>query len=606
MCKTNAGTSEGEMSELPLFGKLFSASTALPQVNFPLTSLPISFLVLSTIFFTLFRIAVRVALKELMGFPDNKVTDAIAGRIASVVHSTMLVPGLLAAFMAHQYSPTEHISKAPNKKWQDLVDALLQYCTGYMLSDTISIVLYNVPEGSIMPSNFSPMDVLFLAHHVVTSTYMTQARSYKAGHMSAMMCMLLGELSNPVYNSHHILTIASGLDGCSGPSLELVKAILQVLFYTIFLSLRVIIGPIVCAHMTWDLLFSKQGRQNLPLVVRIFWSLMIWGVIIGSYSEICNCYELMTTDLNDFFSTIAPSIQQMSDDLPLYGKVLVAFFRSVPQFNFPFTGLPVSFVLVSAGFLVSVRLFTNEVLESVFGWPVGDVVTDRAASSVPAIVHSMLLCPGLIVAFMVQTYNPTEHISEASDEWQDFVNALLQFCTGYMLNDTLFLVYRAQQAAGSIIPKFEFGDILFLGHHAVTSIYMTQARVYEAGHMSAMMCMLLGEFSNPLHNTYFIIGIASGLECCKGAMLQLTQNIVPKLFAAVYILLRVIVAPPVMVYTTWDLVYSEQGKENLPFAIRGFWVFMIWAVMVGSIPEVMAGKDILLGSSTDTEKVKSS
>jgi hypothetical protein len=592
------------MSELPFFGKLFSASTAVPQVNFPLTSLPISFLVLSAVFFTLVRIAGGVALKELLGFPDNKVTDEVAGRIASVVHSTILCPGLIAALMAHKYSPTEHISKAPNKKWQDLVNALLEYCTGYMLSDTINLLYRAVPEGSIVPSHFSPINMLFLAHHVVTITYMTQARSYKAGHMSAMMCMLLGELSNPVYNSHYILATASSLDCCSGPGMELVKAILQVLFCTMFLALRVIIGPIVCAHMTWDLLFSKQGQQNLPLVVRIFWSLIIWGVILGSYSEIVHCYELMTTDLNDFFSTIAPSIQQMSD-LPLYGKVFVAFFRAVPQFNFPFTGLPFSFVVVSAGLLVSVRLFANKVLESVFGWPVGDVVTDRAASSVPAIVHSMLLCPGLIAAFMVRTYNPTEHISEASDEWQDFVNALLQLCTGYMLNDTLFLVYRAQQAAGSIIPKFEFGDILFLGHHAMTSIYMTQARVHEAGHMSAMMCMFLGECTNPLHNTYFIIEIASGLECCKGAMLQLTQKFVAKLFAAVYILLRVIVAPPVMMYTTWDLVYSEQGNANLPLAIRGFWVFMIWAVMFGSIPEIMTCKDILLGS-TDTKKVKSS
>lgn len=543
-------------------------------------------------------------MKKLLGFPDSAVTDDAAARIASVVHSTILCPGLIAAFMARKYNPTEHISKAPKKEWRALVNGLLEYCTGYMVSDTINILYRAVPTGSIIPSNFSRMDTLFLGHHFVTITYMTQARSYQAGHMSAMMCMLLGELSNPAFNSFYILDAASSLECCSGPGVEMAKSILQVQFYTLFLALRVIIGPVICAHMTWDLTFSKEGQRNLPFVVRVIWSLMIWGVILGSYSEVQYCFEMMINDLNSFFSNTVPSIQKMGD-LPLYGKIIVALSRALPQYNFPYTRLPISFVVASAGFLVSIRIFANKILESFFGWPLGGAVTDRAASSIPAIVKSTLLCPGLISAFMIQSYNPTEHISDASDEWQEFVNALLQFCTGYMLNDTLFLVYRAQQVAGSIIPKFEFSDILLLGHHAMTSIYMTQARVYEAGHMSAMMCMLLGELSNPLHNIYFIANIASGLECCKGPKLQLAQAVAPKMFAAVYVFLRVIVGPPVMLYTTWDLVASEQGKENLPFAIRLFWAFMIWAVMVGSIPEVMMCKRILVGEST-VDKAKSS
>jgi hypothetical protein len=279
--------------------------------------------------------------------------------------------------------------------------------------------------------------------------------------------------------------------------------------------------------------------------------------------------------------------------LSAYGTFFRKIYKAVPEFNFPFTSLPFSFVLVSAAFLVSVRILFNKVLETVFGWPVDDIVTDRAASSLPAIVHSSLLCPGLIVALLARKYSPSEHISKASAAWKDLVNGLLQFCTGYMLNDTLFLVYRAQQAAGSIVPHFGFGDILFLCHHAMTSIYMTQTRVYQAGHMSAMMCMLIGELSNPLHNAYFFLNIASGLDCCNGPKLQQAHAIVPALFSAVYIFLRVIVSPPVMVYTTYDLLLNKQGKENLPLGIRGFWVFMIWAVMVGSIPELMTCKGIL-------------
>eukprot|EP00980_Cylindrotheca_fusiformis_P019336 scaffold6638_cov127-Cylindrotheca_fusiformis.AAC.20 len=293
-------------------------------------------------------------------------------------------------------------------------------------------------------------------------------------------------------------------------------------------------------------------------------------------------------------SDSSSSSSTSTGELPAYGKFVCKVYHAIPKFNFPFTNLPFSFVLFSAAFLVTVRILSNKVLETVFGWPSDGTVTDRAASSIPAIVHSSLLCPGLFIAFIAKRYAPTEHISKASAAWQDMVNALLQFCTGYMLNDTIFLIYRAQQAAGSILPHFEFEDILFLGHHAVTSIYMTQTRVYKAGHMSAMMCMLLGELSNPLHNTYLVLELASGLDCCKdGPNLQLARTIIPPLFSAVYIFFRVIVGPPVLAYTTYDLLMNKQGRENLPLSIRLFWVAMIWAVMVGSIPEVLGCKSIL-------------
>lgn len=304
---------------------------------------------------------------------------------------------------------------------------------------------------------------------------------------------------------------------------------------------------------------------------------------------------------SDKTSNAASKADNMSE-LPAYGSFVVKVYNALPEFSFPFTSLPFSFVLFSCAFLVSVRILSNKILETVFGWPSDDTITDRAASSIPAIVHSSLLCPGLIVAFLTRKYVPTEHMSKASKAWQDLVNALLQLCTGYMLNDTLFLVYRAQQAAGSIIPQFAFGDILFLGHHAMTSIYMTQARIYKAGHMSAMMCMLLGELSNPLHNVYFILDIASGLDCCNGSKLQQAQTIVPPLFSAVYIFLRVVVGPPVMAYTTYDLLMNKEGKENLPLSIRLFWVFMIWAVMFGSIPEIMTCKGIMEASWTGQEQ----
>ncbi|CAJ1936279.1 unnamed protein product [Cylindrotheca closterium] len=282
-----------------------------------------------------------------------------------------------------------------------------------------------------------------------------------------------------------------------------------------------------------------------------------------------------------------------SSDLPLYGRIVRGVYKCVPEFNLPGTSLPISFVSVSTLFFITIRILGNKFLEAGLGWPENSVVTDRAASSIPSVFHSTLLCPGLIVALLARKYVPSEHLSKGSEAWQDLVNALLQFCTGYMVNDTIFLIYRAQQASGLWIPPVPFGDKLFLGHHFVTSLYMTQARGYKAGHMSAMMCMLLGELSNPFHNLYYIFGIASELECCYGPMAQSINSVLPAIFASIYVLLRVVAAPPAMLYTTYDLLTNKEGKESLPFAIRFFWVFMIWAVIFGSIPEIITCKGIL-------------
>lgn len=272
----------------------------------------------------------------------------------------------------------------------------------------------------------------------------------------------------------------------------------------------------------------------------------------------------------------------MNDKLPWAGRLFVSAYNA----------LPIPFVITSAAFFVSIRLLARMTLESVFGWPVDDLIhTDRAASSVPSIFHSTILCPGLIAAFLSHNYNPSEHISKANKRWQTLVSALLQFCTGYMLNDLMFLLYRGM-SEDSWIPQLSTGDLMFVGHHIVTATYMTQTRVYQAGHMSAMICMLLGELSNPVHNLYLILEIASELDCCYGPILMKLHEFVPGIFAIIYIVLRAFVGPVFLLHCTWNLLFSKDAKENLPLWVRIFWSTMIWGVVFGSIPEIMACKDL--------------
>jgi hypothetical protein len=131
---------------------------------------------------------------------------------------------------------------------------------------------------------------------------------------------------------------------------------------------------------------------------------------------------------------------------------------------------------------------------------------------------------------------------------------------------------------------------------------MTQARYYQAGHMSAMMCMLIGELSNPLHNTYYILDIASKLDCCNGGNVKKILSIVTPLFCAVFLLLRVIVGPIVLSYNAYGVTFSKEGKENLPLWVRLFWSFMIYAVLFGSIPEILSCKEMLEDAFKGTEQ----
>eukprot|EP00565_Helicotheca_tamesis_P008295 CAMPEP_0185738174 /NCGR_PEP_ID=MMETSP1171-20130828/32212_1 /TAXON_ID=374046 /ORGANISM="Helicotheca tamensis, Strain CCMP826" /LENGTH=74 /DNA_ID=CAMNT_0028409303 /DNA_START=1 /DNA_END=222 /DNA_ORIENTATION=+ len=67
--------------------------------------------------------------------------------------------------------------------------------------------------------------------------------------------------------------------------------------------------------------------------------------------------------------------------------------------------------------------------------------------------------------------------------WQDATTALLQFCTGYMLYDSInfFIIGRWVPGVG---PVLEPSDYSFLGHHVATSFYMMSSLYIGAGHMS--------------------------------------------------------------------------------------------------------------------------
>ena len=254
--------------------------------------------------------------------------------------------------------------------------------------------------------------------------------------------------------------------------------------------------------------------------------------------------------------------------------------KSLPRLTIG--GLDVSLTIASTLSLAAVRFAAEYLLlEGIFGWPVNSLVTKSAAASIGAITHSLQLVPALIVCFLhCRSYNPSEKLKDAPVWWQESVTALLQFCTSYMIYDGVLniLWLKSRMQEGGVSSE----DLMFLGHHLATSLYMTSARLQGAGHQSAMICMLLGELTNPFHNTYLILESAQQLDCCNGELSQKAFEVVHVAFAALYCLLRMIVGPIILGHATVNLWL--RGRRHIHVALILVWTLLIWAVMIGSIP----------------------
>jgi len=127
-------------------------------------------------------------------------------------------------------------------------------------------------------------------------------------------------------------------------------------------------------------------------------------------------------------------------------------------------------------------------------------------------------------------------------------------------------------------------DFMFLGHHVATTLYMTSTRILEAGHMSAMMCMLLGESTNPLHNAFYVAQFAQPLDCCNGPFSQQMFQFIGIAFSGMYVLVRTLIGPVVCAHMTYDLWKNGYIRSGIPRWLLGVWSFLIWAVIIGSIP----------------------
>lgn len=279
---------------------------------------------------------------------------------------------------------------------------------------------------------------------------------------------------------------------------------------------------------------------------------------------------------------------------PLLMRPWIRLYRTVPKIHVPGTNLDVAFTIASAIVLTCVDYGSAALLRA-SGWPAQSKHTRSVAGSVATIFHSTVLVLGLGAALSTQKYDPSGKMEDHPDWWRDGSHALIQFCTGYMIYDAAvqFIADRWQKGVG---PVLSAADWMFMGHHFATSLYMVSARLCEAGHMSAMILMFTGEFTAPIMNILRISRTASNEmtgDCCGRTWLPILQPYVEYVFALLYAGFRIIIGPICAAHLTHDILLTKKGRKNVPVALSSVWLFMVWAVLFGSIPWIKGALAIL-------------
>lgn len=243
--------------------------------------------------------------------------------------------------------------------------------------------------------------------------------------------------------------------------------------------------------------------------------------------------------------------------------------------------------LMTMTFFATMRLAMKQLLAQL-EWPIDSERTSFAAACiVGGIFHTPFLVSVLAVLLTSQPFRPSASFSDYPRWWQDTCHTMLQVCTAYMIYDFFTILWdRYHENGGTIVLNDD--DPLYMAHHFMTMFYMISVRAMGAGQGSALICMFLGEVTNPFFNTYLVLQEGMALEswCCKESQWFTTlYPIVEFLAASSYVLVRAAIGPVVLgLYTCFDLLLLRNNKNgSIPLFFRILYIVMIWGVLLGSM-----------------------
>jgi hypothetical protein len=105
---------------------------SFPKIHAPFTDHDVLFTLVSAVGFAGLDYGVRSWVRWVSGWP-LKETQVVAGSLITIIHGSVLVALLPTCLTIERYSPSRRFDSHP-KWWQDASTALIQFCSGYMVS----------------------------------------------------------------------------------------------------------------------------------------------------------------------------------------------------------------------------------------------------------------------------------------------------------------------------------------------------------------------------------------------------------------------------------------------------------------------------------------
>lgn len=120
---------------------------------------------------------------------------------------------------------------------------------------------------------FSPKEVLFILHHVVTALFILASLHTQSGGAAVLLGLFLGEVTNPLYHLYNVL----GTLRPTYPPAAVAHRLVTPLFTTFFVIVRSILGPPI---LIWWC--SKVIVLDVPLMHRCIWMVASVGITLIS------------------------------------------------------------------------------------------------------------------------------------------------------------------------------------------------------------------------------------------------------------------------------------------------------------------------------------
>lgn len=218
---------------------------------------------------------ISIAILSTSGF-SRRAVIYITSSIGGLCHSTMSLYFTLPQLIARPYVYNSRNSKASINCFSSTI--------AYFCMDSAYCFFCEYPGWE-----------LFVGHHIASAIAVLLCSVYGFGDMALVVWYVIGESTNQLQNAYLIMEQLGLEDSWLSPLAASLSSPTRAAFFLFFVVVRVVVSPPVFLHFFFTYILppsggyhAKSGVYTLPHWVRLVWSVLIGGILVGSFSFINN------------------------------------------------------------------------------------------------------------------------------------------------------------------------------------------------------------------------------------------------------------------------------------------------------------------------------